>query len=411
MRDLALFLSLVLIFCIPWENAISVAGLGTLARLIGMATAIAWLGSILVIGKIRKPHPFHLLVFLFILWNVMSFFWSFDLDETQMRVITYVQLGILSWMLWDLYKTPRALRSALQAYILGAFIAIGGTFYNFVSGQVIGLYSGSRFSGVGMNANDLALILILGLPVAWYLMNTNDEKNRIGIRWFVNFAYILSAIFAILLTASRSSVFSIAPVVVYVLMTINQIKLRTRIFFSIILLGALFALQIYIPLTNLTRLSSIPASIALGDFGGRIALWRATIKLFFEHPVLGIGSGALNSPLQLGAYAHNTFLSILAELGLIGFILYMALLIITLRGVFKQSNRLSALWLTVFSVWVIGVFTLTWEFRKPTWLILNLVVVSASLSTGKVKQKLIDQSRTVSSLKRTDEGTVIPRML
>ena len=133
------------------------------------------------------------------------------MDETQMRVITYVQLGILSWMLWDLYTTPKALRSALQAYILGAFIAIGGTFYNFVSGQVIGLYSGSRFSGVGMNANDLALILILGLPVAWYLMNTNDEENKIGIRWFVNFAYILLAIFAILLTASRTSVFSIAP--------------------------------------------------------------------------------------------------------------------------------------------------------------------------------------------------------
>lgn len=332
------------------------------------------------------------------------------MDETQMRVITYVQLGILSWMLWDLYTTPKALRSALQAYILGAFIAIGGTFYNFVSGQVIGLYSGSRFSGVGMNANDLALILILGLPVAWYLMNTNDEENKIGIRWFVNFAYILLAIFAILLTASRTSVFSIAPVVVYILMTIHQLKLRTRIFFSLILLGALFALQTCIPLINLTRLSSIPASIALGDFGGRAALWRVTIKLFFEHPVLGIGSGALNSPLQLGAYAHNTFLSVLAELGLIGFILFAALLSITLRETIKQPKNLSALWLAVISVWVLGVFTLTWEFRKPTWLFLNLVVVSASLFSETVKQKVEDQFLATSSLARKADGIIFPGM-
>lgn len=410
MRKVAFLLSLALIFCIPWENAISVAGLGTMTRMIGMATSTIWLGSILVTGKLRKPHLFHWLVFLVILWNVMSFFWSVDMDETQMRVITYIQLGLLSWILWDLYTTQQALRFALQAYILGAYIAIGGTFSNFFTGQVISVYSGSRFSGVGMDANDLALILILGLPVAWYLINIRNEGFKVSIPWLVNFTYMPLACFAILLTASRTAIFAVVPAIVYILVTTFQLKLRTRIFFLVIFIVTFVTLQIYIPQTNIARLSSVPTSIALGDFGGRVALWRASIKLFFEHPVLGIGSGALNSPIQLGAYAHNTFLSVLAELGLIGIILFAALLSITLHEAIKQPISLSVLWIVVLSVWVIGVFTLTWEFRKPTWLFLNLVIVSASLSTGSVKQKVKDQFRTMSSLKRTDEGMVIPRM-
>jgi hypothetical protein len=38
------------------------------------------------------------------------------------------------------------------------------------------------------------------------------------------------------------------------------------------------------------------------------------------------------------------------------------------------------LWLTILLVWAIGAFSLTWEHRKPTWLFLSLVVVSADLS-------------------------------
>jgi hypothetical protein len=32
-----------------------------------------------------------------------------------------------------------------------------------------------------------------------------------------------------------------------------------------------------------------------------------------------------------------------------------------------------ALWFTVLAVWVAGVSTLTWEQRKPTWLIFGLI--------------------------------------
>jgi len=34
-----------------------------------------------------------------------------------------------------------------------------------------------------------------------------------------------------------------------------------------------------------------------------------------------------------------------------------------------------ALWAVVAAVWAVGVFTLTWEHYKPTWLIMSLIMV------------------------------------
>jgi O-antigen ligase len=81
----------------------------------------------------------------------------------------------------------------------------------------------------------------------------------------------------------------------------------------------------------------------------------------------------------LGAFAHNTFLSILAELGLIGFVLFAGILAIVTHKALTQMKGLSALWLTVLAIWAIGSFSLTWEFRKPTWLFFSLIIISGSL--------------------------------
>lgn len=378
-RRIAVLFSLVLIFSIPWENAITLGGLGTLARAAGIFAAATWLGSILVTGKIRRLHPFHFLVFLFTLWNILSLYWTADARETNVRIISYIQLALLAWILWDLFTTSKTLTNAMQAYIFGGYAVIGATIYNYLTSQGISTYAENRFAGAGMDANDLALILILGMPVAWYLAGSLKAGIPGQILRMVDYAYIPCALFAAILTASRTALFAIVPVGIYILGTANQLKPFVRILIVVVLIGVLFGLQLFIPQATFERLSTIPSSITTGDLGGRVPLWRASIREFFEHPWIGVGSGALASPFQLGTYAHNTFLSILAELGVVGFIIFGVLLAVVLREAIFQPKGLSRLWLAVLAVWVIGVFTLSWEFRKPTWLFLSLIVISSNL--------------------------------
>jgi O-antigen ligase len=381
MRKLAYILSIFLIFTIPWEDAISIAGVSSITRYVGIVTSIVWLVSALFRKQVRKPHVFHLFVLLFILWNVTSLIWTIALDESIELVKTYVQLFMFMYIIWDLYLTLNAVNKALQVFVLGCYILILTTVLNYMMGREISLYSGGRYAGVG-NANDLALILTLGLPIAWHLATTRDNLDRYPVFRILNFAFIPAAVFAILLTGTRTALFGVIPAFAYIIGTIQRLKPIFRISSFVIFIAAMIWLEPLIPRSILERLGTTGASIMSGDLGGRVNLWLQSISIYYDHPYFGIGSGAISSIYGIGAMAHNTFLSVLAEVGIVGFIIFMCILVIAVLQAINQEKRYVLLWITILAVWGIGVFTLTWEYRKVTWLLLTLIVIGGNLPSN-----------------------------
>jgi O-antigen ligase len=286
MRTIAFWLSLILIFMIPWENSVTIASLGTLIRVTGLLVAAFWVVTVLATGRFRKPHPFHLTVCLFVLWNVISAFWSVDVDWTVLRIQTYFQLAGLVLILWDLYTTPAALKAGLQAYVLGAYVSIGSTVANYLAGRAASDFSSwRRYTGAGLDANSLALILALGLPVAWHLAVSAGNSKKSDVFRLVNYAYIPPALFAILLTASRMGLLITVPAFLFILGTFTRLKLFSRALIFAALIGALFALQALVPQTSFDRLVTTGTSIATSDLGGRVDIWRQGMAVFSEHPL------------------------------------------------------------------------------------------------------------------------------
>jgi O-antigen ligase len=407
-RTLAYWLSLIVIFMIPWENSVTIAGLGTLVRVMGLAASAFWVLAVLVAGRFRRPHPFHLAVGLFVLWNIASVFWSLGNEETVQRIVTYILLFGMIWLFWDLYTTPETLRAGAQAYILGAYVSIGSIFLNYVAGREAYAFSGGRYTGSGLNPGDLALILVLGLPLAWHLAVSASESKGSSILKLVNYAYIPASLFAILLTGARVALFAIIPALLYIVGTNARLKLSSRILVLVALTGSLLVLQPHIPQTSIDRLATASTSIATGDFGGRMSLWRAAIATFSQYPLWGVGSGAFRTVVELGGATHNTFLSVLAELGIIGFVLFVVILAIVVYKAVHQPKSYSQLWLAVFAVWVIGVSAQSWEFRKPTWLFFSLVVISANVSRQALSQGEVGET-TATIRSARDAGPALVR--
>ena len=373
MRTVSFLLSLLLIFTIPWENAFAVGGVNVLTRGIGMLMAAGWLVSTLKAG-FRKPHPFHVVMFVFILWNIASFYWSVQGDDTVQRIKTYVQVGILAWILWDLYTTPKALKAGLQAYVLGAYVSIGSTIFNYLKGET---YNYLRYSATGFNPNDLGLILALGIPVAWYLTVSKTNGRKAQALRLVNFAYVPAAILAILLTASRGSLIAALPALLFLVGSLTRLKLYQRVLLFAALTGSLFALLPLVPQSSFQRLGTTGTSIAEADLNSRVDIWREGIGVSSEHPIVGIGSGAYRAAVESGHVAHNSFLSVLVEVGMIGFVLFAAISAIAVYEAMHQPRRDSIFWFTVLLVWALGVSVHSWEHQKTTWLFLSLVVISA----------------------------------
>lgn len=393
MRRITFWLAVILIFIVPWEDSLSVTTLGSLARVMGLVVAVFWMATMLLEGRFRKPHLFHVLVLLFFLWNFISLFWSLDTESTIQRIKTYSQIFFLMLIFWEVFQKPENLMTGLQAYIFGTYVLIASTLYNYIQGDVAVAYEG-RYSATGVNAVDLALILIMGLPVAMQLFFAAGQSKKGTILKLINLAYIPLAIFSIILTGSRTSLIAVIPFGIYLVGT-QQIKFDRKILVFGILLISLLALLPFIPQTVIARLGTLGASIEAGDLGGRVELWRQALLVFTKHPLLGIGSGTLDS--AIGSAAHNTFVSVTTETGFIGAILFFTLLAVVFFQAMYIPNGNSGLWVAIFLTWVIGVSSLSWEFRKLTWLFLNFIVIEGSFTYEQlhIRQAKVEVSKKI----------------
>jgi O-antigen ligase len=100
---------------------------------------------------------------------------------------------------------------------------------------------------------------------------------------------------------------------------------------------------------------------------------------FERNPLLGVGSNMYRSVNVENKVAHNSFISVLVELGLVGFILFGCILATAIRQILSQPSWEKRMWLAVLAGWAAAASTLTWEYRKPTWLFLCLIVASSAV--------------------------------
>ena len=368
----------LLVFAIPWEDAVTIPGFGTGTRLIGIPTLVFGVIAVAVRGRVRRPGAGHAIMILFVLWAAISYLWSVDPDETLVAASSYRQLLAMVWLIWELAPGFREQMLLLNAYVLGTFVSGIDTAYEFLSHHEAAY---QRYTGSGSNPNDLALLMALSIPASYYLLI--QSKGRMV--WVYRVQMVLAGT-TILLSAARGG-FLAGVVALSIVPLIHQRSSRRRrianlLTTALVIFGGIF----FLPSSSWERISTIPDELRQGTLTGRTIIWGAGYDVFREHPFLGVGaSGFRNSvsrALTETEVAHNTFLSILVEQGVIGFSLFCALLGVLALSVNTMPTLPRKFWFVILAVWVVGVSSLTWETRKPTWFFFGLLMAQwASLES------------------------------
>ncbi|MDX1520488.1 MAG: O-antigen ligase family protein, partial [Anaerolineae bacterium] len=313
------------------------------------------------------------------------------------------------FILWDLYTTRAVLLAGLQAFVLGDYVAVGSAVYNFFFGEAY--YSHyQRFSpSEQSNPDGFGFIVVLGLPVAWYLASSMTTPKMNGLLKFLNYGFIPAALLGIALSGTRTAVIAAIPAMAFGLASLTRLRLWARVTIFVLLTSAILVLLPHVQtLTSFQRFSTISSELGGGDFNQRGGLWREGLAAFTESPLIGVGANRYRSVNSLGKLAHNSFISVLVELGVIGFALFGSILMIAVIEAWRQPKWEASFWLTWLAVWTIGASSLTYEYRKATWLILSLLIVSGALTANREEDvapaglkpsagKFVPQSNTTNS--------------
>ena len=269
-------------------------------------------------------------------WNAIS------ADPYQTRFFTLQMLALTAFLalLYRYASTERRIRVLVYTVIA---IAVASAVFGILrqstqqqTGFLLPLLKQNQGYGQFVNKNHFAYLMEMAFGLGLGLILGGGVKRD---RLMIYLALLLPIWTALVLANSRGGVLAmIAQIVVAVLLLTSVQKFTQSIALRAVLI---VALVIGIALgtiwvggdrlaTNFEGASSEFAADTLRQGVSRNEIWRATLKMFAAHPLLGVGLGGYwigitayhdASGLMTPQEAHNDYLELLSSGGVIGFAL------------------------------------------------------------------------------------------
>lgn len=316
----------------------------------------------------------------------------------------YVSLALLFFATVVLVDSLRRLRYVLLSMIASMSIA---SLYVLREWQVYhNVYPGLRPGGVSGDCNYFAASALITLPMAYYYWRSTS-------RTWISMLCLSSlglSLLAMMLGASRGGFLGLLAGLLMIIWR-SKAKLRNIVIISLTVGPVVFL----VPSSPLQRLLHPEYADKLGaDI--RIVLWRAGLRMIREHPLFGVGLG--NFMRMSGVYqdasafygtatekvqglACNAFLELTAELGVIGLLAFVGVLVATylsLERVRRQTagGKPNLVNITADSLQValisfsVSLVFLSGEYIKVFWM---LVFISMCLPVLQAQQRKMQRRR------------------
>jgi O-antigen ligase len=178
-----------------------------------------------------------------------------------------------------------------------------------------------QYVGIFSDPNDLGLLFVATLPMAFYLSSLGGMLGLARLFWLAIGGLLLYGTY---LTNSRGAMLALAAMLGF------WVWRRRGIVTAAILGGA--------GLGGMMMLSSRLQVLDAGEesAAGRIDAWYTGMQLFLHQPLFGVGAGQFteHNPLT----AHNSFVLALAETGYIGFTIWLAFVAYCFRMMWAIVN-------------------------------------------------------------------------
>ncbi|MEI6224619.1 MAG: O-antigen ligase family protein [Deltaproteobacteria bacterium] len=249
----------------------------------------------------------------------------------------FVKIIILYVLLLNLVTSPA--RAATTLTTIAVACASLGVYalQAKLSGQAT--IEGSRAGFVGLlgDPNDLALCLLMGMPfLASAVMQTKGRQ-----RWFFGILFV-AVVSGIVSTQSRGGFMGMGAAAFILL----REKVKSRgMQIGILAVG----MAVLMAASGMSKRSSGGEGDGIDESAqGRLDAWMAGARMVKAKPILGVGydrfadnypTYVTNAVIWGKLEAHNSFVKAIAETGIVGFIPFMAMVVLSFKSAFRLRKR------------------------------------------------------------------------
>lgn len=324
---------------------------------------------------------------LFIFWIIASHPSAALLPGSDDRTwaFTFVQLWLLAWLAAQLLDTPDKHRHLIWVFSIAVLVS---AVYALTQGQIgESLRESERAAGLAGGSNTAARYFVVGMVFLNYLRITTP-KPFLRLSLLLGFGILL---FATLYTVSRTGLLLL--IAAFGLFLVQRQGGRRQIQAFLLLLAA-FMLVWFFADNILLIMGTVFTSVREGSdtVGLRYNLWTAGWRMWLDHPLQGVGIGQYVERLasygsdllpvhRLRLGAHNMYIQVLSETGLVGIILFVAMFLASLRELWRLGRSgqvatasLAQTWLAVLILMLLGGLTKHDHYDKLIWIAVGLSV-------------------------------------
>ena len=214
----------------------------------------------------------------------------------------------------------RELMAAASGYLVGCGYSVYLLSRQNAAGSVGWRFdSTNSFTVEGLNQNYVAYSLAAGVAVLGFLVVGRPRAILLSL-------LPIGAIYwGIGLTGARGGLLGFVLALLWWLCPARMRSLGWRVMVPLVCV-LMVAVSSGVVDAALRTLFPASQSREIGDLNGRLSVWPMARGVLEDHPVLGAGAGSFPSFNPWSIYAHNVLLDVGTGLGLVGIVLFVALL-------------------------------------------------------------------------------------
>jgi O-antigen ligase len=314
----------------------------SLTKAAGLLLALAWLATLATRPDAKtdllRQHPWLGAVLVLLLaWAGLSFAWAENPASAFEAFYRLTLNGVLFLIVYTAIRTPHDALRVFAAFVTGAVAAMAIALASGTEPTPYG--EAARISGEFANANTLASTLVASLALS---LGLAFAARRSPVLRLAALTAAFFALFGVMLTVSRAGLVALGVGALAAIVFSG----RWRVKVAVISIGVSLAAVVYFAALAPPEARERVTSADGGT--GRQDIWKVAWRMAEDNPVRGVGAGNFSTSsihyliapgllrrsdfiVDTQKVAHNVYLETLAELGIVGLTLLLALILLVLR--------------------------------------------------------------------------------